>query len=39
MWNKDQGIKNLLNLEELNISYNKKITNINHMKKLKILYA
>jgi len=35
----DNGIKNLVNLERLSTSYNKKITNINHMTNLKILWA
>jgi len=33
----DDGIRNLTQLEELHISYNKMITDINHMTKLKIL--
>ena len=34
----DEGIKNI-NLAELSANNNPKITNVNHMTKLKILYA
>ncbi len=35
----DHGIKDLLQLEELYVISNEKITNINHLTKLKILCA
>jgi len=35
----NKGIKNMINVEELDVSGNQKITNINHMRKLKILDA
>ncbi len=35
----DQGIKDLFQLEELHVDSNKKITNINHLTKLKKLSA